>query len=346
MECAFVTGATGLLGNNTVHALLQRNIKVRALVRSIDKARKQFGDLPIELVQGDLQEVDKFRAHLKGCDALIHTAAYFRDSYKGGKHWQVLYDTNVIATENLLAAAYEAGIRRGVHVSSIAVLKGEPGQLIDETMSRPEAGADDYYRSKILSELVVRKFLHSHPDMRMAMVLPGWMFGPGDIGPTSSGQFLIDFMHGKLPGVLPGTFSVVDARDVAQHVLAALERGRSGERYLAAGVHMDMGSIFKALSQVSGLPAPERKVPLAVLRVIAALYELQHLITGKPVLISNSTIKLMAGERDRTHFSHEKSAKELGCRFRPVEQTLADTLNWYRANGYLPETGNPLPTAE
>ncbi len=163
----------------------------------------------------------------------------------------------------------------------------------------------------------MRTFLHSHPDMHMAMVLPGWMFGPGDIGPTSSGQFLIDFMHGKLPGVLPGTFSVVDARDVAQHVLTALERGRSGERYLAAGVHMDMGSIFKALSQVSGLPAPKRKVPLALLRVIAALYELQHLITGKPVLISNSTIKLMAGERDRTHFSHEKAHKNWAAAFVP-----------------------------
>ncbi|QLF91681.1 SDR family oxidoreductase [Pseudomonas sp. ABC1] len=339
MKCAFVTGATGLLGNNTVRALLQRQIKVKALVRSPQKARQQFGDLPVEWIQGDLLDVDAFSHHLNGCDALFHTAAYFRDSYKGGKHWQILHDTNVLGTERLLQAAYDAGIRRAVHVSSIAVLKGERGELIDESMSRPEEGADDYYRSKILSEQKVREFLASHPDMFVAMVLPGWMFGPGDIGPTSSGQFLLDFINQKLPGVLPGSFSVVDARDVAEHQIAAITHGRSGERYLAAGMHMDMSSIFKALSLVSGVPAPERKVPLFMLRLIALFYEGYHRLTRKPVLISTSTVKLMGEERDRTHFSHEKSQRELGCQFRPVEMTLLDTLQWYRQHGYTSTHG-------
>lgn len=346
MECAFVTGATGLLGNNTVHTLLQRNIKVKALVRSVEKAKKQFGDLPVEWIQGDILDIEKFSQHLIGCDALIHTAAYFRDSYKGGKHWQLLYDTNVKATEQLLTAAHAAGIRKAVHVSSIAVLQGTPDDLIDETMSRAEQGADDYYRSKILSEQVVHQFLSKHPDMSIAIVLPGWMFGPGDIGPTSSGQFLLDYVQRKLPGVLPGTFSVVDARDVALHLIAAAEHGRSGERYLAAGVHMDMGSIFKVLATVSGVPAPERKVPLAMLRLIASVYELYHTFTGKPILLSTSTVKLMAQERGCTHFSHVKSKKELGCQFRPVEKTLADTLAWYRDNDYLPDGAAPAITLD
>lgn len=213
MEYAFVTGATGLLGNNVVRALLKRNIKVKALVRSVEKARKQFGNLPVEFVEGDMLNVEAFAHALQGCDALFHTAAYFRDSYKGGKHWQKLYDTNVTGTERLLQAAYDAGIRRAVHTSSIAVLKGNRDQVIDETMSRSELEADDYYLSKILSEQKVQQFLAQHPDMFIAMVLPGWMFGPGDIGPTSSGQFLLDFVGQKLPGVLPGSFSVVDARD-------------------------------------------------------------------------------------------------------------------------------------
>ncbi|QKZ06403.1 SDR family oxidoreductase [Pseudomonas eucalypticola] len=331
MECVFVTGATGLLGSNTVRALLHRGIRVKALVRSQEKARRQFAGLPVEWVQGDLSCTEAFSHHLQGCDTLIHTAAYFRDSYKGGRHWQALYDTNVTATERLLSAAYAAGIGRAVHVSSIAVLHGRPGQVIDETMSRPEQGADDYYRSKILAEQVVQRFLRHHPDMKVTMVLPGWMFGPGDIGPTSSGQFLMDYVAGKLPGVLPGTFSVVDARDVALHLLAAAERGRSGERYLAAGVHMDMASLFKVLAEVSGVPAPQRQVPLALLRVIAAGHELYHRLSGKPVLISPASVRLMAQERGRTHFSHVKSRHELGCSFRPVEQTLADTLGWYRA---------------
>ncbi|MFJ2464240.1 SDR family oxidoreductase [Pseudomonas sp. NPDC087615] len=334
MEYAFVTGATGLLGNNLVHALLKRNIKVKALVRSVEKARKQFGSLPVELVEGDMLNVDAFSHALQGCDALFHTAAYFRDSYKGGKHWQKLYDTNVTGTEQLLQAAYAAGIRRAVHTSSIAVLKGNKDEVIDETMSRSESEADDYYLSKILSEQKVQAFLLQHPDMFIAMVLPGWMFGPGDIGPTSSGQFLLDFVGMKLPGVLPGSFSVVDARDVAEHQLAAITRGRSGERYLAAGNHMNMKSIFQALSSVSGVKAPERKIPLFMLRIIALMYEGYYRVTKKPVLISTSTVKLMEQEQGRTHFSHNKSLKELECKFRPISETLTDTLDWYRKNNY------------
>ncbi|MBK5396163.1 SDR family oxidoreductase [Pseudomonas sp. TH39(2020)] len=335
MEYAFVTGATGLLGNNLVHALLKRNIKVKALVRSIGKARKQFGNLPVEFVEGDMLNVDAFSHALQGCDALFHTAAYFRDSYKGGKHWQKLYDTNVTGTERLLQAAYAAGIRRAVHTSSIAVLKGNKDQVIDETMSRSESDADDYYLSKILSEQKVQEFLQQHPDMFIAMVLPGWMFGPGDIGPTSSGQFLLDFVGMKLPGVLPGSFSVVDARDVAEHQLAAITRGRSGERYLAAGNHMNMKSIFQALSSVSGVKAPERKIPLFMLRIIALVYEGYYRVTKNPVLISTSTVKLIEQEQGRTHFSHNKSLKELECKFRPVAETLTDTLDWYRKNNYI-----------
>jgi dihydroflavonol-4-reductase len=76
-----------------------------------------------------------------------------------------------------LAAAYDARVRRMVHTSSVAVLNGPPGVLIDETMEREEAEADDYYRSKILSDRKVFAFLDSHTDMFVNVVLPGWMFG-------------------------------------------------------------------------------------------------------------------------------------------------------------------------
>ena len=128
---AFVTGATGLLGNNLVRALLKEDIQVTALVRSEEKARKQFGDLPIQIVKGDILEPESYRDYLADCDSLFHTAAFFRDNYKGGKHWQELYNTNIIGTNNLLEAAYEAGIRQFVHTSSSVVLEGEANQLID-----------------------------------------------------------------------------------------------------------------------------------------------------------------------------------------------------------------------
>lgn len=332
---AFVTGATGLLGNNLVYALLANNIQVTALVRSAEKAKKQFPNIPLNWVEGDLCNPESYRAKLVGCDCLFHTAAYFRDSLKGGKHWQGLYDTNVKGTEDLLQAAYEVGIRRMVHTSSIAVLYGERNQLIDETMSRPRNDPDDYYRSKIMSEEVVNRFLAKHPDMFACFVLPGWMFGPGDIGPTSSGQFVMDYMQKKLPGILPASFSAVDARDVAEHLILAMEKGRRGERYLAAGRHVTMHDLVKELEQVSHIPAPTKQIPLFMLRLIAQTQEIYHWLTKKPILLSKSSVNLIAREYLRTHFSHEKSERELGGTFRPFKETLSDVLRWYHQHNFL-----------
>jgi dihydroflavonol-4-reductase len=145
IESAFVTGATGLLGNNLVRLLVSRGVKVKALVRSREKAEKQFKNLPVEIVMGEMTNIAGFTAHLEGIDTIYHTAAYFRDNYNGGKHWKQLYDTNVRGTAALFEHAYLAGIRRSVHTSSVAVLTGKQGQLIDETMRRTAENADDYY---------------------------------------------------------------------------------------------------------------------------------------------------------------------------------------------------------
>jgi dihydroflavonol-4-reductase len=98
---------------------------------------------------------------------------------------------------------------------------------------------------------------------------------------------------------------------------------------------MNMKSIFQALSSVSGVKAPERKIPLFMLRIIALIYEGYYRVTKKPVLISTSTVKLIEQEQGRTHFSHNKSLEELECKFRPIAETLTDTLDWYRKNNYI-----------
>jgi len=131
IQSAFVTGATGLLGNNLVRLLVSRGVRVKALGRSRTKAERLFGDLPIEIVTGDMAKVGEFAAHLQGNDVVFHTAAFFRDGYKGGRHRKEFYDTNVRGTAELFAQAYAVGVRRIAHTSSVAVLTGERGQPID-----------------------------------------------------------------------------------------------------------------------------------------------------------------------------------------------------------------------
>lgn len=339
---AFVTGATGLLGNNLVRALLKQGFHVRALARSPEKAKAQFGDLNVEIVTGDMLDVNDFAGSLRDVDVVFHTAAYFRDSYTGGSHWPELHAANVLGTRALLEHAYAAGVRRFMHVSSIAVLRGKRGQVVDETMLRDERDADDYYRSKILADRELLKFLEHHPDAWGAMVLPGWMHGPGDMGPTSAGQTILDVARGKVPGIPPGSVCLVDARDVANALIMANHQGRRGERYLAAGRHFTMAELMPLIGRALGVKVPERRIPLAFLYVFAAISEAKARLTGRPVLFSWATVRALTTENERSRFSAAKSERELGLVFRPVEETLHDEVAWFRARGWLPEASKPV----
>ncbi|NPD16103.1 SDR family oxidoreductase [Xinfangfangia sp. D13-10-4-6] len=331
MQTVFVTGATGLLGSNLVRLLLQRGMAVRALARSRSKAQTQFGDIPgLTVIEGDMRDVAGFAPMLAGCDVVFHTAAYFRESYGGGKHWEMQKRINVDATAALIAAAYAAGVRRFIHTSSIAVVNGPRGALINESMRRDPRDADDYYRSKMQSDAVVQDFLRSHPDMFAAFVMPGWMHGPGDLGPTAAGQFTLDYLKRALPGIPPGTFSFVDARDVAFAMAAAAEKARRGEHYLAAGHHITMPDLVQIYQQVTGVPAPKRRIPVAVLWPIALLQEVIARISGRPALLSLATVRTMRAEAGRTRFDPTKSRAELGLTFRPIAETIRDEVAWFK----------------
>lgn len=337
MPTAFVTGATGLLGSNLVRILLARGYQVRALARSPGKAHRQFASereiAGLTVVEGDMARVDQFVAALHGCDVVFHTAAYFRESYGGGRHWAELKAVNVDGTRHLIEAAYQAGVRQFVHTSSIAVLDGPRGALIDETMIRDEADADDYYRSKILSDRVVAEALARHKDLLACFVLPGWMHGLGDLGPTSAGQFTLDYLQRRLPGVPPGTFAFVDARDVALTLVLAADKGRRGERYLAAGRHVSMRDLMHCYAEVTGIPAPKRAIPVALLWFIAGFQEFSARLTGKAALMSLATVRLMLREAERTRFDHSKSEHDLGVSFRPIRDTIADEVECFRSQG-------------
>ncbi|MBC7925504.1 MAG: SDR family oxidoreductase [Bryobacteraceae bacterium] len=334
-KTALVTGATGLLGNNLVRLLVEKDFHVKAMVRSRDKAAKQFTGVTVEVIEADITNLAAVSGALTDVDIVFHTAAHFRDSYKGGQHRNELYRINVQGTVDLLSAAYLAGVRKFIHTSSIAVLDGKPGQIIDESMLRDPANADDYYRSKILSDEAVLQFLVSHPDMWAAMVLPGWMHGPGDVGPTSAGQMVLDFLKQKLPFIVPGDFSLVDARDVAEAMLLVAEKGTRGERYLAAGRSIAMEDLFSTLQRISGIKAPARKISLPLLYGIAVAGELWARLTKKPILLSLATVRLMEREAGKSTFDNTRTQRQLGLRFRPTEQTLRDEIEWYRTRGWL-----------
>src|SRR5580700_7480157 len=114
----FVTGATGLLGSNIVNAFLAAGHSVRALARTPAKAAGLYPPGDVTVVPGDLTGLDSFAGQLAGCDLLVHAAAYFREYYAPGNHWDLLYRTNVDGTRDLLTAAARQGIAKVVYIST------------------------------------------------------------------------------------------------------------------------------------------------------------------------------------------------------------------------------------
>jgi dihydroflavonol-4-reductase len=330
---AFVTGATGLLGSNLVQALLDQGHEVRGLVRSKDKAQRVFPNAKIDFVIGDMSNVAGFGASLAGCDVLLHTAAYFREYYQPGDHKASLEKINVQGTVDLLIAAEKQGVKKAIHISSAGVI----GKKLDGTPSDENTLPDDhatsnlYFASKIDTELAIKRFLKER-TLPVVMILPSWMWGPSDSAPTAAGKLVLDFLNRKIPGVLDGGCSIVDARDVAQATINAVDRGKSGERYIVGGKYSDLGQVLTTLERVTGVPAPTRNIPYGLSLAVGAASQAWARVTGRPTLLTIAGLRIMHA---KVAVDSSKAIRELGGAFRPFEDTVRDEVAWFRAHGFI-----------
>lgn len=329
---AFVTGSTGLLGSNLVRLLLAQGHSVKALARSKEKAARILGDTKAEIVMGDMQDVAAFADEMAGCDVLFHCAAYFREYYNPGEHWPILQAINVDGVTKILEAAERVGVKKAIHVSSSGVIGHENGRPGDEsTPPSPITYENLYFKSKILAEERVQAFLKTH-QMPVVLILPGWMMGPSDAAPTDAGQVILDLLHGTLPGMIDGGNPIVDARDVAQGMINAVEQGKSGERYIIGGVYHSLNQVAQTVHQLTGVRVPGWTIPYPLALVVAWASETVARLRGTETVMTVSGIRtLHAGVR----LNSQKAERELGVSFRPLAETLADEIEWYAKHGYL-----------
>ncbi|WP_168220623.1 NAD-dependent epimerase/dehydratase family protein [Streptomyces sp. RFCAC02] len=330
-----VTGATGLLGTAVTARLLADGTEVTALVRDPDKARRLLpADDLLTTVRGDITDPASYRSALTGADAVIHTAAYFREYYQPGADLPLLFRTNVDAVTDLLRAAVDAGVPVVVQTSSINTLApGTPDAPADESAPPPPDWERNAYRaSKVRAERAIAEFC-AREDLRVPLVLPGWMWGPGDAGPTSAGRLFLSVAEGRLRAVPRAGNHIVDARDVAAALVRAATDGRTLRRYIVAGRWQRLAETCRGVAEAVGVGAP-REIPAGAALTFAALLETSARLRRREPVATREGVRVLL-DGNRTRISSDRARDELGVTFRPPAETFADEAAWYRSAGLL-----------
>ena len=323
MRTALVTGATGFIGNHVARDLLDHGWHVRALVRPASMADGRWPS-GAEPICGDLTDGEALIDAATGCDAIFHVAAHYSLArHQAGD----IARTNVAGTAHVIAAAAARGVPL-VHTSSVATIgipaDGTPGD--EDTPLDPATVIGAYKRSKLAGERLVQQA--ARDGLWAVIVNPTAPVGPGDWKPTPTGRVVRDFLRGRLRAYVDTGLNVVDVRDVAAGHRLALERGRPGRRYILGNRDMTLREILRALSEISGVGEPTRRIPHAVAIGFAAISELVEgqVLRREPFAPLDGA--LMA--RKRMFFSSRRAIDELGLPQSSVADALRDAVHWWR----------------
>ena len=332
MKC-FVTGASGFVGANLVHALRAQGHAVTAWLRP-GATVPGIDETEFERVAGDVRDAAALTGSMRGCDWCFHVAASY---HLWLRDYSPMYATNVEGTRNVITAAHQAGCLRIVYTSTVGCI-GLPNPRIEpaipsneETPVSIEQMSNHYKRSKWLAEVVAREA--ADRGAPVVIVNPSAPIGPWDTKPTPTGKIIVDFMHRRMPAYIDTGLNWVDVRDVALgHILAA-EKGRVGERYILgnASGNWTMTQTLKTLERMTRVPAPGLRVPILVALFAAYIGEAASWFTRQPPKAPLAGVRMA---RYQMFFDPAKAVRELGLPQTPPEQAFRDAIEWFRANRY------------
>jgi dihydroflavonol-4-reductase len=321
-----VTGATGLVGNNVVRLLADRGVPVRVLVRP-DGPRndRALAGLPVERVEATLDDDESLVRAVDGAAVVVHAAAIV---HIGWQRLDEMRAVNLEGARRVAVAARRCGARL-VHVSAIDALgRNADGRLTDE--ETPAGGWVEcpYVVTKREAEATVLAEIDRGLDA--VIVNPVYMLGPWDWKP-SSGRMLLEVAGGL--GVLApgGSNDFVDARDVAAGILSAIDRGRTGRRYILGGHRRTYLEAWQLFARVTAARIPRRNVPPMLARCVGRCGDLWGRITGREPDVNSAAVEMSLLD----HVSSCRRAEgELGYRYRPLEETVRDAWDWFLTHGY------------
>ena len=316
---ALVTGAGGHIGSHVVRAARDAGIEPIALVRA-GSDRRALAGLGVEERVGDLLDAASLRSAMEVVELVFHVAAAHRN-YSADP--QDIIRPAIEGTQNVLAAARGAGVRRIVYTSTGATVgfTSDPEKALTEDDFLETAEAP-YARAKIEAERLVRDAAKTG-DLELVILNPSGVFGPLDYKITPATQALVGLAGGD-PVFLH--LSVTDVRDLAScHVLAAT-KGASGRRYLATGPVVRPAEMRALCERVTGIRPMSFTPPRFLANLGAAAMEAKARITRSDAKVTRAIVNDAFGKH--LVYDSTRARTELGATFRAAEDTLRDAYRW------------------
>ena len=324
-----ITGSSGHLGANLVRRLLDDGHSVRALLRKGSNNAALDG-LDVELVYGDLRDVASITAAVRGCEQIHHCAAKL--STTAGNEREI-FECNVIGTRNLLRAALEAGVSRVVVSGSLSAVGNDPSQPSDETVPfYPFEKLPPYSHTKAGVE---HECLQAAVDgLNVVIATSCAIIGPNDFKPSRMGKTLVDFATGKLRAYIPGGFTFVSARDMVEGHILAMERGRSGQKYIFASEFLTVDDLMSLFEEVTGRRRPRLRLPAPLMAGIAEVssFVLTNFFPSVPQRFTPAAVRFLRMQRKA---DCSKAVRELGFRPTTIAQAVREAYECFVRRGVI-----------
>ena len=314
----YITGATGFIGERLTRRLLERGEQVRCLVRSPDRAAKLTA-LGAQLVQGDVADEE---AHLEGLRD-EHLAYHLAAIYDIGiVDRRALDRANIEGTRAFLSAIVKAGTQRAVYVSSTVALGPSHDRAAEPRDAYAGPYPTHYHRTKAEAHRLARAA--QQRGTPLVVVCPAYVYGPGDNGP--GGRFLSDILHRRLPGLPnnPTTYSYVHVDDVVDGLIAAGDRGRTGEVYILSGDAATLNDFAARAAKLGGTKPPFLRFPTVMVSVTGRVLDWIARLTGLRFPITREAADV--GAAGEWLHAHARASRDLGYMPRTLDQGLPETV--------------------
>jgi nucleoside-diphosphate-sugar epimerase len=308
-----VTGGAGLLGSELIRQLLSQGKKVRAIYNK--SLLPDFNSELLEQFQCNILDVVGLETALQGVQEVYHCAAIvsFAPSSK-----RDLFSINIEGTANVVNAALAAGIKKMVHVSSVAALgRIREGEPITENMNWTEETSNSVYgQSKYLGELEVWRGIGE--GLNAVIVNPVIILGCADW--KSGSAQIFKSVYDEFPWYTEGVSGFVDTGDVAKAMIALMQSDISNERFIISAENRTYRQVFNWIADSFGKKRPHKKVTPLIAKIVWRLEAIKSMLSGKNPLVTKETATTALAE---VTYNNEKLLNFLpDFKYTPIESAI------------------------